>query len=167
MPRIIPIRDLKNTSELSCMVKESSEPVYVTKNGYGEMVIMSMEAYEENAERLRALEDYVRKEAVCNFENKAEMPTDDGKAYRSNEKDMIAFRHGGTTIRFRGPYSLEHFTSIKEWDEGYLVVMAKYEHNDEPEEEYIDLVPILKDLEIEPSAFLNSITEVRLDYGRH
>ena len=167
MPRIIPIRDLKNTSELSCMVKESSEPVYVTKNGYGEMVIMSMEAYEENAEKLRALEDYVRKEEICNFENKAEMPTDDGKAYLSNEKDMIVFRHGGTTIRFRGPYSLEHFTSIKEWDKGYLVVMAKYEHNDEPEEEYIDLVPILKDLEIEPSAFLNSITEVRLDYGRH
>lgn len=167
MPRIIPIRDLKNTSELSCMVKESSEPVYVTKNGYGEMVIMSMEAYEENAERLRALEDYVRKEAVYNSENKAEMPSDDGKAYLSNEKDMIVFRHGGTTIRFRGPYSLEHFTSIKEWDKGYLVVMAKYEHNDEPEEEYIDLIPILKDLEIEPSAFLNSITEVRLDYGRH
>ncbi len=167
MPRIIPIRDLKNTSELSCMVKESSEPVYVTKNGYGEMVIMSMEAYEENAERLRALEDYVRKEEICKSENKAEMPTDDGKAYLSNEKDMIVFRHGGTTIRFRGPYSLEHFTSIKEWDKGYLVVMAKYEHNDEPEEEYIDLVPILKDLEIEPSAFLNSITEVRLDYGRH
>lgn len=167
MPRIIPIRDLKNTSELSCMVKESSEPVYVTKNGYGEMVIMSMEAYEENAERLRALEDYVRKEAVCNSENKAEMPSDDGKAYLSNEKDMIVFRHGGTTIRFRGPYSLEHFTSIKEWDKGYLVVMAKYEHNDEPEEEYIDLIPILKDLEIEPSAFLNSITEVRLDYGRY
>lgn len=167
MPRIMPIRDLKNTSELSCMVKESSEPVYVTKNGYGEMVIMSMEAYEENAERLRALEDYVRKEEICKSENKAEMPTDDGKAYLSNEKDMIVFRHGGTTIRFRGPYSLEHFTSIKEWDKGYLVVMAKYEHNDEPEEEYIDLVPILKDLEIEPSAFLNSITEVRLDYGRH
>ncbi len=41
MHRIIPIRDLKNTSELSCMVKESSEPVYVTKNGYGEIVIMS------------------------------------------------------------------------------------------------------------------------------
>ena len=131
------------------------------------MVIMSMEAYEENAERLRALEDYVRKEEICKSENKAEMPTDDGKAYLSNEKDRIVFRHGGTTIRFRGPYSLEHFTSIKEWDKGYLVVMAKYEHNDEPEEEYIDLVPILKDLEIEPSAFLNSITEVRLDYGRH
>ncbi|GAB1475756.1 type II toxin-antitoxin system Phd/YefM family antitoxin [Bacillota bacterium] len=47
MPQIIPIRDLKNTSEISQMCKESGEPIYVTKNGYGDMVIMSMEVYEE------------------------------------------------------------------------------------------------------------------------
>lgn len=28
------------------MCHESHEPIYVTKNGYGDMVIMSMEAYE-------------------------------------------------------------------------------------------------------------------------
>ncbi|NLP18879.1 MAG: type II toxin-antitoxin system Phd/YefM family antitoxin [Firmicutes bacterium] len=47
MPKIIPIRDLKNTSEISQMCKESNGPIYVTKNGYGDMVIMSMEFYEE------------------------------------------------------------------------------------------------------------------------
>lgn len=47
MPRIIPIRDLKDTSEISKMCNESTEPVYITKNGYGDMVIMSMKAYEE------------------------------------------------------------------------------------------------------------------------
>ena len=47
MPKIIPIRDLKNTSEISQMCKESNEPIYITKNGYGDMVIMSMEFYEE------------------------------------------------------------------------------------------------------------------------
>ena len=46
MPRIIPIRDLKNTTQISQMCKESKEPIFVTKNGYGDMVIMSMEAYE-------------------------------------------------------------------------------------------------------------------------
>ena len=46
MPRIIPIRDLKNTAAVSQMCSESKEPVYITKNGYGDMVIMSMEAYE-------------------------------------------------------------------------------------------------------------------------
>lgn len=47
MPHIIPIRDLKDTSAISQMCHESSEPIYVTKNGYGDMVIMSMELYEE------------------------------------------------------------------------------------------------------------------------
>lgn len=47
MPKIIPIRDLKNTSEISKMCKESNEPIYITKNGYGDMVIMSMELYEQ------------------------------------------------------------------------------------------------------------------------
>ncbi|MDB7816860.1 type II toxin-antitoxin system Phd/YefM family antitoxin [Intestinimonas butyriciproducens] len=47
MPRIIPIRDLKDTAAISQMCGESKEPVYITKNGYGDMVIMSMKAYEE------------------------------------------------------------------------------------------------------------------------
>lgn len=47
MPRIIPIKDLKNTSVISQMCSESAEPIYVTKNGYGDMVIMSMKAYED------------------------------------------------------------------------------------------------------------------------
>ena len=47
MPRIIPIRDLKNTSAISQMCSESNEPVYITKNGYGDMVVMSMKAYED------------------------------------------------------------------------------------------------------------------------
>lgn len=47
MPQIIPIRDLKNTGEISQMCHVSDEPIYVTKNGYGDMVIMSMKMYEE------------------------------------------------------------------------------------------------------------------------
>ena len=47
MPRIIPIRDLKDTAAISQMCSLSKEPVFITKNGYGDMVIMSMEAYEE------------------------------------------------------------------------------------------------------------------------
>lgn len=46
MPQIIPIRDLKNTSEVSALCHETNEPVFVTKNGYGDMVIMSMETFE-------------------------------------------------------------------------------------------------------------------------
>lgn len=46
MPRIIPMKDLRNTNEIMDMCKESNDPVFVTKNGYGELVVMSMTAYE-------------------------------------------------------------------------------------------------------------------------
>jgi PHD/YefM family antitoxin component YafN of YafNO toxin-antitoxin module len=46
MPQIIPIRDLKKTCELSALCRKVQEPVFITKNGYGDMVIMSMETYE-------------------------------------------------------------------------------------------------------------------------
>ncbi len=47
MPHSIPLRDLKKTSELSQMCKNAAEPIFITKNGYGDMVIMSMEVYEK------------------------------------------------------------------------------------------------------------------------
>jgi len=46
VPRIIPINELKNTANISKIVQESDEPVFVTKNGYGSMVLMSVEVYE-------------------------------------------------------------------------------------------------------------------------
>ena len=84
------------------------------------------------------------------------------KAYLSNDKDMIKFQYGDKIIRFRGAYSLERFTAVKEWDNGYLVVMAKYRHNKEPEEEYIDLIPILEDLYYDVDQFLKSIKGVKI-----
>lgn len=47
MAEIIPIRDLKNTSAISQKCHESEEPIFITKNGYGDMVIMSMETYKK------------------------------------------------------------------------------------------------------------------------
>ncbi len=49
MPHIIPIKDLKNTSAISEMCHSINEPLFVTKNGYGDMVIMNMELYEKMA----------------------------------------------------------------------------------------------------------------------
>ena len=91
---------------------------------------------------------------------------DTEQAYLSNDKDMIQFRYGDKIIRFRGQYSLERFISIKEWDNGYIVVMAKYQHNTELEEEYIDMIPVLRDLYIDATVFLKPIKEVRLVYGQ-
>ena len=90
---------------------------------------------------------------------------DNDRAYLSNDKDMIKFQYGEKIIRFRGPYSLERFTSVKEWDNGYMVVMAKYQHNQESEEEYIDLVPILQNLYFDVDKFLNQIKSVEVANG--
>ena len=46
MPQIVPIRDLKNTNKISQMCHDSEEPIFVTNNGYGDIVMMSIEAYE-------------------------------------------------------------------------------------------------------------------------
>ncbi len=57
MPQIIPIKDLKNTSEISEMCHKADEPIYITKNGYGDMVIMSMEIYESAMRQLFMLQN--------------------------------------------------------------------------------------------------------------
>ncbi|MBQ7345961.1 MAG: hypothetical protein IJW45_07870 [Oscillospiraceae bacterium] len=85
-------------------------------------------------------------------------------ALLSNKDGFTVFQFGEHTIRFRAPYSLERYTEIKEWDNGYIVVMAKYTHNVIPEEEYIDLVPILKNLFFDPTTFLSPIKGVRICY---
>ena len=42
----IPIRDLKNTAAISEMCKKSATPIFVTKNGYGRLVVMDIDYYE-------------------------------------------------------------------------------------------------------------------------
>ncbi|MCI8414314.1 MAG: type II toxin-antitoxin system Phd/YefM family antitoxin [Ruminiclostridium sp.] len=52
MPQIRPITDLRNTSEISDLCHARREPVFITKNGYGDLVVMSIETYEELLETL-------------------------------------------------------------------------------------------------------------------
>jgi PHD/YefM family antitoxin component YafN of YafNO toxin-antitoxin module len=63
MPKIIPIRDLKDTSAISEACRVSEEPIFVTKNGYGDMVIMSMDVYERTMFLLKAHEKITAAEA--------------------------------------------------------------------------------------------------------
>jgi len=46
MPEIRPITDLRNTNEISELCHKSQEPIFITKNGYGDLVVMSMDTYE-------------------------------------------------------------------------------------------------------------------------
>ena len=52
MPQIRHITDLRNTNEISDICHAKREPVFITKNGYGDLVVMSIEAYEEIVERM-------------------------------------------------------------------------------------------------------------------
>ena len=47
MPQIRPITDLRNTTDISEACHARREPIFITKNGYGDMVIMSIEMYED------------------------------------------------------------------------------------------------------------------------
>lgn len=87
------------------------------------------------------------------------------EATLSNAGGFTAFSFGGYHIRFKAPYSLERYTDVVKWEDGYLVVMAKYRHNAEPEEEYIDLKPILEGLYIDATSFLKPIKSVRIAYA--
>ena len=49
MPKIRPVSDLRNNfAEITREVQLSGEPVFLTKNGVGSLVVMSMECYEQN-----------------------------------------------------------------------------------------------------------------------
>ena len=63
MPTIMPIRDLRNTSNISELAHQKQEPIFITKNGYSDLVVMSAELYERFAETNRvdqAIEDAER-----------------------------------------------------------------------------------------------------------
>lgn len=108
--------------------------------------------------------DETLKENRRGTENVMEMirTKENKKAQLSNDERFTVFSFGTRIIRFLAPYSLEKYVSVKEWDNGYLVVMAKYKHNEEPEEEYIDLLPILDKLYIDPDEFLSKIETVEV-----
>ena len=80
MPQIRPITDLRNTTEISDLCHARREPVFITKNGYGDLVVMSIETYEAMLET--AAVDAAIAEAEAEFER-------DGQLY--DAKDALAF----------------------------------------------------------------------------
>ena len=49
MPLIMPIKDLRNTTEISNIAHKEQEPIFITKNGYSDLVVMSSELYDRFA----------------------------------------------------------------------------------------------------------------------
>lgn len=71
MLQIRPITDLRNTNEISDICHAKQEPVFITKNGYGDLVVMSIETYERLVESSQI--DEVIAEAEKEFAGGAEL----------------------------------------------------------------------------------------------
>ncbi len=78
MAQIIPIRDLKNTTAISERCNASDEPIFITKNGYGDMVLMSMEVYNRTfaetqlCKELKEAEDSIKRGEGMTFKDFAQ-----------------------------------------------------------------------------------------------
>ena len=84
-PKIIPIEKLKDTKGIAKLCKTTNEPVFLTKNGYGEIVIMSAETYNRMFGDLEAYRDL----AISEQEYKEGKSSD---AYEALER--IKDKHG-------------------------------------------------------------------------
>ncbi len=71
MPQIRPITDLRNTNEISEICHARREPVFITKNGYGDLVVMSIETYEMMVETAET--DAAIAEAEAEFEHDGQL----------------------------------------------------------------------------------------------
>ena len=54
LPKVLPVNELKNTASIMKTCKESNVPIVITKNGYGEAVMMSVQLYEEMFVKMQA-----------------------------------------------------------------------------------------------------------------
>ena len=88
-----------------------------------------------------------------------------GCAVLSSKGEYTTFAFGKRKITFYTGKNLERYTEVREWDHGYLVVMCQTKSPSGQEEDYIDLLPILDNLYIDPDEFLKPIKEVAIQYA--
>ena len=85
------------------------------------------------------------------------------QAVLSSHGEYTTFSSGGRTLTFLTSRDLDRYIKVLTWDHGYLEVRAKYKSRPD-EEEYIDLLPILRNLRMDPNSFLDPIQEVTIQY---
>ena len=80
--QIIPMRDLKNTVEVERRCAEENGPVYVTKNGYGRLVVMAIEYYERTMRKM-----YEAQALIAGMEDVEAGRTKDGVSVLQNMRE--------------------------------------------------------------------------------
>ncbi len=86
-------------------------------------------------------------------------------AFLSNKGEYTFFKFRDRVITFLTGKRLERYIKVLKWDNGYIVVLCKKKNEDKLEEDYIDLLPILDNLYIEPQKFLAPIKKVEVSYN--
>lgn len=86
LPKVLPVNELKNTAKIMKTCKESKVPIVITKNGYGEAVMMSLELFEEMFAKVQAAT--LTNESLKDVEN-GEEPLD-GKEFFSQLRSKHA-----------------------------------------------------------------------------
>ena len=90
MPTIRPITDLRNTNEISALCHSQQEPVFITKNGYGDLVVMSIDTYEKQLTLLEVYQKLGEAETQANNG----VPNIDGREVF----DRLRKKHGQKTL---------------------------------------------------------------------
>ena len=85
VPTIRPISELKNTTGISNLCHDIKEPVFITKNGYSDLVIMSIDTY---ARKMALLEIY-NKLDEAEEQIKLGLPTKSHKVIISNLRERV------------------------------------------------------------------------------
>lgn len=83
---IIPMRDLKDTVEIERRCAEANGPVFVTKNGYGRLVVMDIEYFEKTMGKL--YEAKLLNEGITDIENNR---LTDGDAVKAKLEEKYGF----------------------------------------------------------------------------
>ena len=86
LPRILPVNELKNTANIMKICKESKVPIIITRNGYGEAVLLSIELYEELFVKMKAVS--LINESLDDIDNGGELI--DGKEFFDEMKKKYA-----------------------------------------------------------------------------
>ena len=84
-------------------------------------------------------------------------------AYLSHEGKYTSFLFNNLNVRFMTSARLNKYIDIKKWNKGYIEVMADFQKVGIVED-YIDLRPILDNLNIDKDLFLAPIKEVQIKY---
>ena len=156
----IPIRDLKNTAAISEMCKKSADPIFVTKNGYNDMVIMSAEVYDRIRlvsvyEKLMEAETDIEEgrvlEASASLRKLRERYGLQYKGYRARGKHGILFKTntgvellihiGLDTMKLNGKYFKSHVSNGTEVNLGDLLL--EFDINSLNKEGYNLITPIV------------------------